>query len=77
MATKRWRGRFTYAEDRKLIQMAAGSATLEEAAVTFRTSVEVIERKAEELRLPLVEQDGRKRLSARLVELGLKAKVAK
>ena len=35
---KRTRGRFTYAEDRKLIQMAAGSATLDEAAVTLRTS---------------------------------------
>jgi hypothetical protein len=74
MAKKRTRGRFTYAEDRTLIQMAAGSATLDEAAVTFRTSVETIERKAEKLGLLSVEHDGRKRLSARRLELGLKAK---
>ena len=41
---KRARGRFTYAEDRKLIQMAAGSATLDDAAITLRTSAETIER---------------------------------
>jgi hypothetical protein len=46
--------------------MAAGSATLDEAAVTFRTSVETIERKAEKLGLLSAEPDGRKRLSARL-----------
>jgi hypothetical protein len=74
MAKKRARGRFTYAEDRTLIQMAAGSATLDEAAVTLRTSVETIERRAEKLGLLSVEPGGRKRLSARLVELGLKAK---
>jgi hypothetical protein len=67
MAKKRARGgRFSYAEDRTLIQMAAGSATLDEAAVTLRTSVETIERKAEKLGLLSVEPDGRKRLSARL-----------
>jgi hypothetical protein len=69
MAKKRTRGRFTYAEDRKLIQMAAGSATLDEAAVTLRTSAETIERGAKRLGLALEERDGRKRLSS-----GLKAK---
>jgi hypothetical protein len=54
--------------------MAAGSATLEEAAVTFRTSLETIERKVEKLGFPLKGRDGRKRLSARFADLGLKAK---
>ena len=71
MEKKRARGRFTYAEDRKLIEMAAGSATLDEAAVTFRTSAETIERRAKRLGLLLVESDGQKRLSS---GLGLKAK---
>ena len=66
MAKKRTRGRFTYAEDRKLIQMAAGSATLDEAAVTLRTSAETIERGAKRLGLLLVEPDGQKRLSSGL-----------
>jgi hypothetical protein len=64
MEKKRARGRFTYAEDRKLIQMAAGSATVGEAAVTFRTSVETIERGAKRLGLLLVGSDGQKRLSS-------------
>ena len=51
--------------------MVAGSATLDEAAVTLRTSVETIERGAKRLGLLLVEPDGQKRLSARL-ELGPK-----
>ena len=46
-------GRFSLKEDRQLIQMAAVSATLEEAAAIFRTSVETIERKAERLGIKL------------------------
>ena len=68
MAKKRTRYRFTYKEDRQLIQMAATSATLEEAAAKFKTSVGTIERKAE--KLGILSAD-RKRLSARFV---LKAK---
>ncbi len=64
MAKKRARYRFTYKEDRQLIQMAAASATLEEAAATFKTSVETIQRKAE--KLGILSAD-RKRLSARSV----------
>jgi hypothetical protein len=71
MAKKRARGPFTYAEDRKLIQMAADSATLDEAAVALSTSVETIERRVKGLGLLLVESDGQKRLSS---GLGLKAK---
>ena len=67
MMAKR-RARFTYAEERRLIQMAAASATLEEAAAMFTTSVRTIERKAE--KLSILSAD-RKRLSARFV---LKAK---
>jgi Zn-dependent peptidase ImmA (M78 family) len=51
MAKKRRLGRFTYAEDRKLIQMVAASATLEEAAARFGASVEAIKRKAKRLGL--------------------------
>jgi nucleotide-binding universal stress UspA family protein len=40
-------------EDRQVIQMAAASATLEEAAAILRTSVETIERKAERLGIKL------------------------
>ena len=40
-------------EDRQLIQMAAASATLEEAAAILRTSVETIERKPERLGIKL------------------------
>jgi hypothetical protein len=44
MAKKRM-GRFTWKEDRQLIQMAAASGTLEEANATFGTSVETIKQK--------------------------------
>jgi hypothetical protein len=40
-------------EDRQLIQMAAASATLEEAAAILLTSVETIERKAKRLGIKL------------------------
>ena len=40
-------------EDRQLIQMAAASATLEEAATILRTSIETIERKAKRLGIKL------------------------
>jgi hypothetical protein len=53
MTKKRRNGRFSLKEDRQLIQMAAASATLEEAAAIFRTSVETIERKAERLGIKL------------------------
>ena len=66
MTKKRPRGRFAYADDRKLIQMAAASATLEEAAAMFGTSIGVMERMAKRLGLLLVEPNGQKRLSARL-----------
>ncbi len=64
---KKKRTRFTYEEDRQLIQMAAASATLEEAAAMFRTSIETIERKAKLLGLRIEVRADRKRL-------GLKAK---
>ena len=51
--------------------MAAASATVEEAAATFRTTFDTIERKAEKLGLPLKRRDGRKRLSARFADLGV------
>jgi hypothetical protein len=53
MAEKRRKGRFSLKEDRQLIQMAADSATVEEAAAILRTSVETIERKAERLDIKL------------------------
>jgi hypothetical protein len=53
MAKRRGRGRFSLKEDRQLIQMAAASATLEEAAASLRTSVETIERKAGRLGIKL------------------------
>ena len=65
---RRQHGRFSYAEERRLIQMAAASATVEEAAAMFRTSIDTIERKAK--KLGILRAD-RKRLSARSV---LKAK---
>ena len=65
MAKKRRTGRFSLKEDRQLIQMAAASATLEEAAAIFRTSVETIERKAERLGI---------KLKRKRPKLGLKAK---
>jgi hypothetical protein len=52
MARKR-RGRFTLKEDRQLIQMAATSAMLEEAAAVFRTSVETIQQRAKKLEIEL------------------------
>ena len=71
MTKKRPRGRFAYADDRKLIQMAAASATLEEAAAMFGTSIGVMDRMAKRLGLALERRNGRKRPSPRL---GLKAK---
>jgi transcriptional regulator with GAF, ATPase, and Fis domain len=53
MAKRRGRGRFSLKEERQLIQKAAASATLEEAAAILRTSVETIERKAERLGIKL------------------------
>jgi hypothetical protein len=55
MAEKR-SGGFTWKEDRQLIQMAADSATLEEAAEIFRTSVETIAKKAARLGIKLKRQ---------------------
>jgi transcriptional regulator with GAF, ATPase, and Fis domain len=65
MAKKHRTGRFSLKEDRQLIQMAAASATVEEAAAILRTSVETIERKAERLGIQLKRKRPR---------LGLKAK---
>jgi hypothetical protein len=62
------RTRFSYKDDRRLIQMAAASATVKEAAAMFRTSIATIERKAKALGILRAD---RKRLSARSV---LKAK---
>jgi hypothetical protein len=53
MAKRRRNGSFSLKEDRQLIQMAAASATLEEAGAILRTSVETIERKAERLGIKL------------------------
>jgi hypothetical protein len=58
MAKKR--SRFSLKEDRQLIQMAATSATLEEAAAIFRTSVNTIENKCKRLGIQL-RRSGRKR----------------
>ena len=64
MAKKR-SGPFSLKEERKLIQMAATSATLEKAAAIFRTSVDTIERKAKRLGI---------KLKGKRPKLGLKAK---
>ena len=58
MAKKR--SRFSLKEDRQLIQMAATSATLEEAAAIFRTSVDKIENNCKRLGIQL-RRRGRKR----------------
>jgi len=50
---KKRRSRFSLKEDRQLIQMAATSATLEEAAAIFRTSVDTIEKKSKRLGIQL------------------------
>jgi hypothetical protein len=73
---KNRRGSFSLKEDRQLIQMAAASATLEEAAAALRTSIKTIERTAKRLGLTLKGRDGRKKgLSARHADdQGLKAK---
>ena len=63
MAVRR-RGRFSLREDRRLIQMAAESVTLEEAAAAFGTSVATIELVARRLGLPLRGRDHAKHLSA-------------
>jgi hypothetical protein len=58
------RSRFSYEDDRRLVQLAATSATVEEAAAMFRTSAATIERKAKVLGIL---RSDRKRLSARTV----------
>ena len=63
--TKKRSGPFSLKEDRQLIQMAATSATIEEAAAIFRTSVDTIERKAKRLGI---------KLKGKRPKLGLKAK---
>jgi hypothetical protein len=50
-------------EDRQLIQMAATSATLEEAAAIFPTSIDTIEKKSKRLGIQL-RRRGSKGLSA-------------
>ena len=65
MAKRRRKGSFSLKEDRQLIQMAAASATLEEAAAVLRTSIETIERKAKRLGI---------KLKGKRPKLGLKAK---
>jgi hypothetical protein len=64
---------FSLKEDRQLIQMAATSATLEEAAAIFRTSVDTIENKCKGLGIS-VETTRSKKPIRRLAEIGLKAK---
>jgi hypothetical protein len=66
MAKKR-SGPFSLKEERQLIQMAASSATMEEAAAIFRTSVDIIEKKSRKLSIEF-------RRSGRKTKLGLKAK---
>jgi hypothetical protein len=74
MAVRR-RGPFSLRKDRRLIQMAAESVTLEEAAAAFGSSVATIERMARKLGLPLKGRDShQKRLSARIADVELKAK---
>src|ERR1700682_4742186 len=58
MAKKR--SQFSLKEDRQLIQMAATSVTLEEAAAIFRTSANTIENKCKRLGIQL-RRRGRKR----------------
>ena len=65
MAKRRGKGSFSLKEDRQLIQMAAASATLEEAAAVLRTPIETIERKAISLGI---------KLKGKRPKLGLKAK---
>jgi hypothetical protein len=65
VAKRRGKGSFSLKEDRRLIQMAAASATLEEAAAVLRTSIETIERKAKRLGI---------KLKGKRPKLGLKAK---
>jgi hypothetical protein len=65
VAKRRGKGSFSLKEDRELIQMAAASATLEEAAAVLRTSIETIERKAKRLGI---------KLKGKRPKLGLKAK---
>ncbi len=65
MAKRRGKGSFSLKEDRQLIQMAAASATLEEAAAVLRTSIETIKRKAKRLGV---------KLKGKRPKLGLKAK---
>jgi transcriptional regulator with GAF, ATPase, and Fis domain len=65
VAKRRGKGSFSLKEDRQLIQMAAASATLEEAAAVLRTSIETIERKAKRLGI---------KLKGKRPKLGLKAK---
>jgi len=50
---KKRKSRVSLKEDRQLIQMAATSATLEEAAAIFRTSVDTIEKKSKRLGIQL------------------------
>jgi hypothetical protein len=65
VAKRRGKGSFSLKEDRELIQMAAASATLEEAAAVLRTSIETIERKTKRLGI---------KLKGKRPKLGLKAK---
>ncbi len=62
---KKRSGSFSLKEERQLIQMAASSVTLEEAAAVLRTSIETIERKAKRLGI---------KLKGKRPKLGLKAK---
>ena len=70
---KNRRGRFSLKEERQLIQMAASSATLEEAAAILRTSVDAIEKKSQRLGIEF-RRHGKKMPIRRLVEPGLKGK---
>jgi len=65
VAKRRGKGGFSLKEDRQLIQMAATSATIEEAAAIFRGWGETIERKAKRLGI---------KLKGKRPKLGLKAK---
>ena len=53
MVDKRRSGRFTWKAERRVIAMAANSATASQIAAKFNTSVKVIERKARSLGIAL------------------------
>ena len=74
---KNRKNRFSFADDRKLIEMAAAGASMEGAARQLKTTTKVVQAKAHKSGISVRNGFLVKRHVGSIGEIGLKAKTAK